>query len=137
MRSGNRILELIGVTPELNLYDKEWPIWTYQEQLPPAKFVFDDEDRRGTAVDSMIAGGCIVSGSAVRHSLLFSNVHIHSFCEVSDSVIFPDVTLERHVHIRNAILDRGCQVPAGERIGFPIWSRIASVFTSLKTGSCW
>ena len=113
-------LELIGVTPELNLYDKDWPIWTYQEQLPPAKFVFDDDDRRGTAVDSMIAGGCIVSGSAVRHSLLFSNVHIHSFCEVSDSVIFPDVTLGRHVHIRNAILDRGCQVPAGERIGFDL-----------------
>jgi glucose-1-phosphate adenylyltransferase len=113
-------LELIGVTPELNLYDSDWPIWTYQEQLPPAKFVFDDDDRRGMAVDSMIAGGCIVSGSVVRHSLLFSNVHIHSFCEVNDSVIFPDVTLERHVQIRNAILDRGCHVPQGERIGFDL-----------------
>jgi glucose-1-phosphate adenylyltransferase len=113
-------LELIGVTPELNLYDSDWPIWTYQEQLPPAKFVFDDDDRRGMAVDSMIAGGCVVSGSVVRHSLLFSNVHIHSYCEVNDSVIFPDVTLARHVQIQNAILDRGCNVPEGERIGFDL-----------------
>ncbi|MDB6062793.1 MAG: glgC [Verrucomicrobiaceae bacterium] len=113
-------LELISITPELNLYDSEWPIWTYQEQLPPAKFVFDDDNRRGMAVDSMIAGGCIVSGSVVRHSLLFSNVHVHSYCEVSDSVIFPDVTLERNVKIRNAVLDRGCHVASGERIGFDL-----------------
>ena len=113
-------LELIGVTPELNLYDSDWPIWTYQEQLPPAKFIFDDDDRRGMAVDSMIAGGCVVSGSTVRHSLLFSNVHIHSYCEVNDSVIFPDVKLERHVQIRNAILDRGCHLREGERIGFDL-----------------
>ncbi|HSB95575.1 MAG TPA: glucose-1-phosphate adenylyltransferase [Spongiibacteraceae bacterium] len=110
-------LELIGISPELNLYDSDWPIWTYQEQLPPAKFVFDDEDRRGMAVDSMIAGGCIVSGSVVRHSLLFSHVHVHSFCNIEDSVIFPDVTIGRHCDIRRAILDRGCIVPEGEQIG--------------------
>ena len=68
------------MTPELNLYDEDWPIWTYQEQLPPAKFVFDDEDRRGMAVDSMVSGGCIISGATVRRSLLFSNVRVHSFC---------------------------------------------------------
>ncbi|HEY3698920.1 MAG TPA: glucose-1-phosphate adenylyltransferase [Spongiibacteraceae bacterium] len=111
-------LELIGVTPELNLYDSEWPIWTYQEQLPPAKFVFDDDGRRGTAVDSMVAGGCVVSGSAVRHSLLFSNVRVHSFCDISDSVIFPDVEIARHCEIKRAILDRGCRLPEGAQIGF-------------------
>jgi glucose-1-phosphate adenylyltransferase len=113
-------LELIDISPELNLYDSDWPIWTYQEQLPPAKFVFDDDDRRGTAVDSMIAGGCIVSGSVVRHSLLFSHVHVHSFCNIEDSVIFPDVTIGRHCDIRRAILDRGCIVPEGEKIGVDI-----------------
>ena len=71
-------LELIGITPELNLYDDNWPIWTYQAQEPPAKFVFDDDGRRGTAVDSMVSGGCLISGSTVRHSVLFSNVNVHS-----------------------------------------------------------
>lgn len=111
-------LELIDVTPELNLYDSEWPIWTYQEQLPPAKFVFDDDGRRGTAVDSMVAGGCVVSGSVVRHSVLFSNVRVHSFCEISNSVIFPGVDIARRCKIKNAILDRGCQLPEGSEIGF-------------------
>lgn len=111
-------LELIDVTPELNLYDSDWPIWTYQEQLPPAKFVFDDEGRRGTAVDSMVAGGCVVSGSTVRHSVLFSNVRVHSFCEISDSVVFPDVDIGRHCKIQRAILDRGCRLPEGAEIGF-------------------
>lgn len=113
-------LELIGVSPELNLYDNQWPIWTYQEQLPPAKFVFDDDDRRGMAVDSMIAGGSIVSGSTVRHSLLFSNVHVHSYCDIADAVILPDVVVHRNTQMRRVILDRGCEVPAGSRIGFDL-----------------
>lgn len=111
-------LELIGISPELNLYDSNWPIWTYQEQLPPAKFIFDDENRRGMAVDSMIAGGCIVSGAVVKHSLLFSQVRIHSYSDISDSVIYPDVDVGRHCHIRNALIDRGCRIPGGTRIGF-------------------
>ncbi len=111
-------LELIGVSPELNLYDSNWPIWTYQEQLPPAKFVFDDDNRRGTAVDSMVAGGCIVAGSLVRHSLLFSKVIVHSYSNISDTVIFPDVQVGRHCEIRNAVLDRGCSIPDNTRIGF-------------------
>ena len=111
-------LELIGISPELNLYDSDWPIWTYQEQLPPAKFIFDDENRRGMAVDSMVAGGCIVSGALVRHSLLFSQVRVHSYSEISDSVIYPDVEIGRHCHIRNALIDRGCRIPDGSRIGF-------------------
>ena len=110
-------LELIGVTPPLNLYDKSWPIWTYQEQLPPAKFVFDDADRRGMAVDSMVSGGCIISGATVRHSLLFSNVRVNSYAYVQDSVVLPDVTIGRNCTIRNAIVDRYCQIEEGTTIG--------------------
>jgi len=110
-------MELIGVTPELNMYDEEWPIWTYQEQLPPAKFVFDDEDRRGMAVDSMVSGGCIISGSTVKHSLLFSNVRVHSYSHVSDSVILPDVTIGEHCRITKAVIDKGCIIPDGTVIG--------------------
>lgn len=110
-------LELIGVTPELNLYDDEWPIWTYQEQLPPAKFVFDDEDRRGMAVDSMVSGGCLISGSTVRHSLLFSNVKVSSYSVVEDSVVLPNVTVGRNCRITRAVIDKGCILPDGTVIG--------------------
>lgn len=113
-------LELIGVSPELNLYDSQWPIWTYQEQLPPAKFVFDDDKRRGMAVDSMVAGGCIVSGAMVRHSLLFSQVCVHSYATVEDSVVLPDVDIGRNCYIRKALIDRGCRIPEGTRIGFDL-----------------
>ncbi|MEW7981551.1 MAG: glucose-1-phosphate adenylyltransferase [gamma proteobacterium symbiont of Phacoides pectinatus] len=110
-------LELIGVTPELNLYDDSWPIWTYQEQLPPAKFIFDDENRRGMAVDSMVSGGCIISGSVVRNSLLFSNVRVNSYCTVSYSVILPGVEIGRKCRITKAVIDRGCRIPEGTVIG--------------------
>ena len=110
-------LELIGVTPELNLYDETWPIWTYQEQLPPAKFIFDDDDRRGMAVDSMVSGGCIISGATVRNSLLFSNVRINSYSTVEDSVILPGVEIGRNCHITKAVIDRGCNIPEGMIIG--------------------
>lgn len=110
-------LELIGISPELNLYDAQWPVWTHQEQLPPAKFVFDDDERRGMAVDSMVAGGCIVSGATVKHSLLFSQVRVHSFSHIENSVVFPDVDIARHCHIRNAVIDRGCRIPEGCQIG--------------------
>ena len=110
-------LELIGVTPDLNLYDNEWPIWTYQEQAPPAKFVFDDEDRRGMAVDSMVSGGCIISGATVRHSLLFSNVRVHSYSKIEDSVILPDVTVGENCVIKRAVIDKGCVIPDGMQIG--------------------
>lgn len=110
-------LELIGVTPELNLYDSDWPIWTYQEQLPPAKFVFDDDDRRGMAVDSMVSGGCIISGALVRHSLLFSNVQVHSGSVVENAVVLPDVDIGRHSRISKAVIDRGCVIPPETVIG--------------------
>ena len=110
-------LELIGVTPELNLYDSEWPIWTYQEQWPPAKFVFDDDDRRGMAIDSMVSGGCIISGSRVRHSLLFSDVQVNEGSLVQDSVILPSVHVGENCEIRKCVIDKGCQIPDGTRIG--------------------
>jgi glucose-1-phosphate adenylyltransferase len=110
-------MELIGVDPELNLYDREWPIWTYQAQTPPAKFIFDDDDRRGMAVDSMVSGGCIISGSEVKNSLLFSNVRVNSYSSVEDSVILPEVNIGRHCRIRKAVIDRGCHIPPNTVIG--------------------
>jgi len=110
-------LELIGVTPELNLYDNKWPIWTYQEQLPPAKFIFDDEERRGMAVDSMVSGGCIISGAQVRHSLLFSNVKVNSYTTLEDAVILPEAEIGRNCHIKRAVIDKGCHIPEGTVIG--------------------
>ena len=106
-------MELTKVTPELNMYDKTWPIWTHQEQLPPAKFVFDDEDRRGEAVDSMVSGGCIISGATVRRSLLFSNVVVHSWSTVEDTVVLPDVDIARHVVLKKCVVDKGCRIPEG------------------------
>jgi glucose-1-phosphate adenylyltransferase len=113
-------IDLVHVTPELSLYDEVWPIWTYQEQLPPAKFVFDDEPRRGMALDSMVSGGCIISGSTVRRSLLFSNVHVHSYCTVEDSVVLPDVVVNRRVRLRRAIVDKGAELPEEFSAGFDL-----------------
>jgi glucose-1-phosphate adenylyltransferase len=110
-------LELVGVDPELDLYDQEWPIWTYQEQLPPAKFVFDSDQCRGMAVDSMVSGGDIISGALVRHSLLFSNVRVHSHSIVTDSVVLPDVSIDRHCRIHKTVIDRGCILSRGTVIG--------------------
>jgi glucose-1-phosphate adenylyltransferase len=110
-------LELIGVLPELNLYDNKWPIWTYQEQLPPAKFIFDDDDRRGMAIDSMVSGGCLISGATVRHSLLFSNVRVSSHTKLQDVVALPNVRFGRNCRITKAVIDKGCILPDGTVIG--------------------
>jgi glucose-1-phosphate adenylyltransferase len=111
-------MELISPDPELNLYDPDWPVWTYQRQLPPAKFVFDGDGRRGMAVDSMVSGGCIISGSQIKRTLLFSNVRIHSFSSIEETVILPGVIINRHCKIRRTIIDRGCKIPEGSVIGF-------------------
>ncbi|MEY4768356.1 MAG: glucose-phosphate adenylyltransferase [Pseudomonadota bacterium] len=110
-------MELIGVKPDLNLYDSSWPIWTYQEQNPPAKFVFNDDDRRGTAVDSMVSGGCVISGATVTHSLLFSNVRVNSYSVIKDSLLLPEVNIGRHCRISKAIIEKGCHIPEGTVIG--------------------
>ncbi len=110
-------MELVSVTPELNLYDAQWPIWTYQEQLPPAKFIFDDEGRRGQAIDSMVSGGCLISGATVRRSLLFSNVRVHSFSKLEETVVLPGVEIGRNCRITKAVIDKGCKIPSGTVIG--------------------
>ena len=106
-------LDLARVTPDLDLYDRDWPVWTYQEQLPPAKFVFDGESRRGMAVDSMVSGGCVVSGATVRRSVLFSNVRVEDGALLEDCVVLPDVVIGPGVHLRRAIVDRHCRLDAG------------------------
>jgi glucose-1-phosphate adenylyltransferase len=106
-------IDLARVTPDLNLYDRDWPVWTYQEQLPPAKFVFDGEHRRGMAVDSMVSGGCVVSGATVRRSVLFSNVRVEDGALLEDCVVLPDVVIGPGVHLRRAIVDRHCRLEAG------------------------
>jgi len=112
-------MELTKVTPELNMYDEDWPIWTHQEQLPPAKFVFDDDDgRRGMAVDSLVSGGDIISGAIVRHSLLFSRVHVHSYAQIEDSVILPDVDIGRRARLRRVVVDKHVRIPEDMVIGF-------------------
>ena len=110
-------MELVAPTPPLNIYDPDWPVWTHQVQLPPAKFVFDSDDRRGMAVDSMVSGGCIISGGQLRKSLLFSDVLMRSWSQVEDSVVLPGVDIGRHSKIKKAILDRSCKIPEGMEIG--------------------
>ncbi len=111
-------MELVSTSPALNIYDKDWPVWTYQAQLPPAKFVFDDSDRRGMAVDSMVSGGCIISGSKIKGSLLFSDVVVNSYSSIEESVVLPNATIGRNCKIRKAIIDRSCHVPEGSVIGY-------------------
>ena len=110
-------MELVSVDPELNLYDEEWPILTYHRQLPSAKFVFRDPGREGKALDSIVSGGCIISGAAIVNSLLFSNVRVHSYSTVTDTVVLPEVVIHRHCRISHAIIDRGCVLPEGTVIG--------------------
>lgn len=113
-------MELTKVIPDLNMYDKEWPIWTYQEQLPPAKFVFDEDERRGMAVDALVSGGCIISGASVARSLLYSNVKVHSYTTVEDSVLLPNVEVGRNVKIRRAVIDKNCIIPDGLIVGYDL-----------------
>jgi glucose-1-phosphate adenylyltransferase len=111
-------MELVYVHPELNIYDEEWPIWTYQLQRPPAKFILDDHaGRRGMAVNAMVAGGCIISGATVRESLLFSDVRVDERSVVQASVVLPSVRIGKGCQIKRAILDEGCIVPDGMEIG--------------------
>ena len=109
-------IDLTATDPKLNLYDKRWPIWTYQAQLPPAKFVHNQSDRRGMAIESMVSGGCIVSGRVFR-SVLFSSVRVHSFSDVNWSVLLPEVQVGRGARVSRTVVDRGCTIPDGLVIG--------------------
>ncbi len=110
-------MELTKVVPELNLYDRIWPIWTYQKQLPPAKFVFNDEGRRGKATDSLISGGCLISGSCVKNSVIFSDVYIEDYCTIEDAVVLPKTTIGKNVILKSVVIDRSCIIPDGMQIG--------------------
>ncbi len=110
-------LDLTSVTPALDLYDQRWPIHTYQAQLPPAKFVFDDENRRGTAVNSMVSGGCVISGATVRRSLLFSEVRVNSYAELSEAVVLPGCDIGRNARLSKVVIDRGVDIPEGLVVG--------------------
>jgi len=109
-------IDLTATDPLLNLYDQRWPIWTYQPQLPPAKFVHNQDDRRGMAVESLVSGGCIVSGAIFR-SVLFSRVRAHSFSQANWSVLLPDVQVGRGARLTRTVIDRGCRIPDGMVIG--------------------
>ncbi|RQS07137.1 glucose-1-phosphate adenylyltransferase [Burkholderia sp. Bp8998] len=110
-------LDLASTTPELNIYDSDWPIWTHQEQLPPAKFVHDQDGQSGVAFNTLVSGGCIVSGSHVSNSVLFSKVRIHSFCTIDQAVILPGVDIGASCRLSKVVIDRGCQIPEGTVIG--------------------
>ncbi|VWX58677.1 glucose-1-phosphate adenylyltransferase [Burkholderiales bacterium 8X] len=110
-------LDLASVTPELDIYDTAWPIWTYQRQLPPAKFVLDIAGNTGMTVNTIVSGGCIVSGSQVKDTVLFSNVRIHSFCNILEAVLLPDVEVHRGARLKKVVVDRGCVIPAGMVVG--------------------
>ncbi len=110
-------LDLASISPELDIYDNDWPIWTYQRQLPPAKFIPDRNGMHGMTVNTMVSGGCIVSGSHVSNSVLFSNVRIRSFCHVEQAVVLPGVTIERYCRLKRVVIDRGCTIPEGMVIG--------------------
>ncbi len=110
-------IDLTGFTPELNLWDKNWPIWTYSESVPPAKFIHDEKDRRGIAVSSMVSGGCIISGTEVRNSLLFTEVHTNSYAVLDHAVVLPYATINRHARLRNVVIDAGVTIPEGLVVG--------------------
>jgi glucose-1-phosphate adenylyltransferase len=110
-------MDLVDVTPELDLYDHNWPIWTYAEVTPPAKFVHDKEDRRGQAVSSLVSGGCIVSGATLRRTLLFTGVRVNSYTRMEEAVVLPYVNVGRHAVMKRVVIDRGVEIPEGLVVG--------------------
>jgi glucose-1-phosphate adenylyltransferase len=110
-------MDLADVTPELDLYDHNWPIWTYAEVTPPAKFVHDKEGRRGQAVSSLVSGGCIVSGAGLRRTVLFTGVRVNSFSQMEEAVVLPYVNVGRNSILKRVVVDRGVEIPQGLVVG--------------------
>ena len=110
-------IDLTAITPALDIYDTEWPIWTYSELVAPAKLVHDEDGRRGSAISSLVSGGCIVSGTEMRRSLLFTGVRTHSYSRIEDAVILPYVTIGRHVRLKGVVIDRGVKIPDSLVVG--------------------
>jgi len=110
-------IDLTDFDPELDLWDHDWPIWTYSEAVPPAKFIHNEENRRGVALSSLISGGCIISGTEVRNSLLFTGVHSNSWSSLDQAVVLPYVTVSRHARLTRVVIDRGVVIPEGLILG--------------------
>jgi glucose-1-phosphate adenylyltransferase len=126
-------MDLISVTPQLNLYDPQWPILTYQAPYPPAKTVHAEKERMGTVVNSVISNGCIISGGTVRRSILSPRAHVHSFAEVEDSILFEGVDIGRSAKIRKAIIDKEVHIPQEIEIGYNL-EEDAKRFTVTPSG---
>jgi glucose-1-phosphate adenylyltransferase len=131
-------IDLTTFTPELNLWDKNWPIWTYSESVPPAKFIHDERDRRGMAISSMVSGGCIISGTEVRNSVLFTNVHTNSYAVLDHAVLLPRVVVQRSARLRQVVIDSGVVIPEGlvvgeDRAEDEKWFRVTERGTTLIT----
>lgn len=131
-------IDLTNFTPELDLWDRTWPIWTYNESVPPAKFIHDERDRRGMAISSMVSGGCIVSGTEVRNSVLFTNVHTNSYAVLDQAVILPNVVVHRSARLRQVVVDGGVIIPEGLVVGEDPsedakWFRVTERGTTLIT----
>jgi len=126
-------MDLVSVTPQLNLYDSQWPILTYQPPYPPAKTVLVEEGRIGTALNSIISNGCIISGGSVRRSILSPRVTVHSHAEVEDSILLEGVDVGRHARIRRTIIDKEVQIPQGMEIGYDL-DQDAKCFTVTDSG---
>ena len=125
-------MDIVAVSPVFNLYDAEWPIRTHQRQYPPAKFVFAEAGRTGTAVDSIVSQGCIVSGRLVKNCVLSPDVRVNSYSEVDTSILFSHVNVGRHCRIRKAIIDRDVHIPEGTTIGLRRRGRPAAIFRDRK-----
>ena len=131
-------IDLTNFTPELDLWDKNWPIWTYNEATPPAKFIHDERDRRGMAISSMVSGGCIISGTEVRNSVLFTNVHTNSYAVLDHAVLLPQVVVHRSARLRQVVVDKGVVIPEGLVVGEDPtedaqWFRVTDRGTTLIT----
>ena len=131
-------IDLTNFTPDLNLWDKDWPIWTYSESVPPAKFIHDERDRRGVAISSMVSGGCIISGTEVRNSCLFTNVHTNSYAVLDHAVVLNNVVVNRSARLRNVVIDSDVVIPEGLVVGEdPVddakWFRVSDKGVTLIT----
>jgi glucose-1-phosphate adenylyltransferase len=128
-------MDLTRIIPALDIYDQDWPIWTYAEITPPAKFVHDEAGRRGMAVSSLVSGGCIISGATLRETLLFNRVHVHSYSELEEAVVLPEVEVGRHARLKRVVIDRGVRIPDGLVIGDDP-ARDAQRFRRTESGVC-
>ncbi|WP_373635288.1 glucose-1-phosphate adenylyltransferase [Yoonia sp. SS1-5] len=131
-------IDLTNFTPDLNLWDRSWPVWTYSESVPPAKFIHDERDRRGMAISSMVSGGCIISGTEVRNSCLFTNVHTNSYAVLDHAVVLPNVVVSRSARLRQVVIDSGVIIPEGLVVGEDPtedakWFRVTDRGTTLIT----